>query len=324
MGIFSRLFIILAAALALFTLASPADAQATRTWVSGVGDDVNPCSRTAPCKTFAGAISKTAANGEINCLDPGGFGAITITKSITIDCTGTMGSILNSGTNGIIVNDSLSASPNTADVMIRGLSIDGGGSTAGINGVRMVSGRSLVLQDVFIQNQNGTTGISLQPGGATEVYMEDVTVTDAATGVFIQPTGAAGSVRAVMRNVRVQNNAGIGLNINTSGNSSAQGVVVAIDKSSFSGNATGLAVVTVAGSSAANVMMTDSVLAFNNTAGMIINGSLARVRVANSSITGNGTGLTLVNGAIANSYGTNRLDGNNTNGAFTTPVLPQQ
>src|SRR5438045_1663068 len=80
-----------------------ADAQATRTWVSGGGDDANPCSRTAPCKTFAGAISKTAASGEINCLDPGGFGAVTITKAITLDCDGTFGSVLVSGTNGIVV-----------------------------------------------------------------------------------------------------------------------------------------------------------------------------------------------------------------------------
>src|SRR3954466_9500027 len=85
---------------------SLADAQATRTWVSGVGDDANPCSRTAPCKTFAGAISKTAASGEINCIDPGGFGAVTITKNITIDCGGTFGSILAAGTNGVNVNDS--------------------------------------------------------------------------------------------------------------------------------------------------------------------------------------------------------------------------
>src|SRR5437867_642944 len=83
---------------------APAHAQATRTWVSGVGDDANPCSRTAPCKTFAGAISKTAPSGEINCLDPGGFGAVTITKAITISCEiGTAG-VLVSGTNGIIVN----------------------------------------------------------------------------------------------------------------------------------------------------------------------------------------------------------------------------
>src|SRR5438093_11829922 len=80
------------------------NAQATRTWVSGVGDDVNPCSRTAPCKTFAGAISKTASPGIINCLDPGGFGAVTITKSIQIDCTGTLGSVLHSGVQGVIVN----------------------------------------------------------------------------------------------------------------------------------------------------------------------------------------------------------------------------
>src|SRR5689334_23633216 len=82
----------------------PSHAQATRTWVSGVGDDVNPCSRTAPCKTFAGAISKTATNGEINCLDQAGFGAVTITKSITIDCTGNIGGILAAGTNGVIIN----------------------------------------------------------------------------------------------------------------------------------------------------------------------------------------------------------------------------
>src|ERR1043165_7913237 len=81
--------------------AAPAHAQATRTWVSGVGDDANPCSRTAPCKTFAGAISKTAANGEIDCLDPGGFGGVTIVKSMTIDCGGVAGGILSAGTNGV-------------------------------------------------------------------------------------------------------------------------------------------------------------------------------------------------------------------------------
>src|SRR5207237_4548464 len=84
--------------------AAPAAAQATRTWVSGVGDDVNPCSRTAPCKTFAGAISKTAAGGEIDALDDGGFGQVTITKSITIDGGGHLASILASGGIGVSVN----------------------------------------------------------------------------------------------------------------------------------------------------------------------------------------------------------------------------
>src|SRR6058998_444119 len=105
----------------------PAHAQATRTWVSGVGDDANPCSRTAPCKTFAGAISKTAAGGEINCLDPGGYGAVTITKSMTIKCYYTLGSVLASGTNGINVNDSATVSPGTIKVTLRGLDITGAG-----------------------------------------------------------------------------------------------------------------------------------------------------------------------------------------------------
>src|SRR6185436_11422133 len=102
-------------------------AQATRTWVSGVGDDVNPCSRTAPCKTFAGAISKTATNGEINCLDPAGYGAVTITKSITIDCEDTQGSILASLVNGVIVNVTAATDTRKA-VKLRGISINGAGN----------------------------------------------------------------------------------------------------------------------------------------------------------------------------------------------------
>src|SRR6266700_6253092 len=95
---------VLAIAIFTFAFASMAQAQATRTWVSGVGDDANPCSRTAPCKTFAGAISKTATGGEINCLDPGGFGGVTITKSITISCEAGTAGVLVSGTNGFVIS----------------------------------------------------------------------------------------------------------------------------------------------------------------------------------------------------------------------------
>src|SRR6185312_2884503 len=107
----------------IFASAGSANAQATRTWVSGVGDDANPCSRTAPCKTFAGAISKTAAGGEINVLDPGGFGALTITKSISIFADGVEAGVLVSGTNGIIIN----AGVNDV-VYLHGLSFDGLGT----------------------------------------------------------------------------------------------------------------------------------------------------------------------------------------------------
>src|SRR6202521_5545017 len=115
---------------------SLASAQATRTWVSGVGDDANPCSRTAPCKTFAGAISKTAVGGEIDALDSGGFGSVTITKSITIDGTGTLASIVAAGTNGISINIT-EATDTAKSVRLRGLSINGAGS--GLNGINIVA-----------------------------------------------------------------------------------------------------------------------------------------------------------------------------------------
>src|SRR5213593_161153 len=113
----------LSVALLILAAVAPAHAQATRTWVSGVGDDANPCSRTAPCKTFAGAISKTAAGGEISALDPGGFGAVTIIKSITISGDGTLAGILAAGVNGVIV----AAGANDV-VILRSLSINGAGS----------------------------------------------------------------------------------------------------------------------------------------------------------------------------------------------------
>src|SRR5438477_8948203 len=98
------LFNMFAVFVVLLACSTLAQAQATRTWVSGVGDDANPCSRTAPCKTWAGAISKTAEGGEIDALDPGGFGALTITKSITLDGGGgQVASVLAAGTNGIVV-----------------------------------------------------------------------------------------------------------------------------------------------------------------------------------------------------------------------------
>src|SRR5829696_3406389 len=145
--------------LLMFILAgsSAAQAQATRTWVSGVGDDVNPCSRTAPCKTFAGAISKTAAGGEIDALDPGGFGAVTVTKSLLIDGTNGQGfgSILASGTNGVVINDSLTAAPNTIVVRLRNLSINGAGTTLGTNGISFVSGSALHVENCRILNGTG-------------------------------------------------------------------------------------------------------------------------------------------------------------------------
>src|SRR5919112_6301661 len=135
--------------LALLALVVPsaASAQATRTWVSGVGDDANPCSRTAPCKTFAGAISKTANGGEINCLDPGGFGGVTITKSLTIKCHYTEGGALVAGTNGIVVNATASDK-----VTLRGIDLNGAGGAGGaaptsLSGIKVLSAKTVTILD---------------------------------------------------------------------------------------------------------------------------------------------------------------------------------
>jgi hypothetical protein len=149
---------LLAFAVCLLAGASIASAQATRTWVSGVGDDANPCSRTAPCKTFAGAISKTAAGGVISVLDPGSFGAVTITKSITISGAGQNAGILAAGVNGIVIN-----AASTDVVILRNLQIEGVGS--GLTGIRFVAGGALVVDDVVVDGF--ATGIETNAGNTT-------------------------------------------------------------------------------------------------------------------------------------------------------------
>jgi len=208
MNKFRFTFKVLAIAIFTFAFASMAQAQATRTWVSGVGDDVNPCSRTAPCKTFAGAISKTAANGEIDALDPGGFGAVTITKSITIDGTwgAGFGSILASGTSGVIVNDSATGTPNTINVTLRKLSINGAATTVG-SGIRFISGKSLNVEDCQIFGFTGSgsvgRGISVElTGGPRNVYVKNTNITNCTVGIRLGAT--ASFVSATLDNVHVE------------------------------------------------------------------------------------------------------------------------
>src|SRR5215218_9237664 len=154
MSISARLFSILGGLLAAFLATSSAHAQATRTWVSGVGDDVNPCSRTAPCKTFAGAISKTAKDGEISVLDPGGYGAVTITKSIYINGThgAGYGSILASLVNGVNINIT-DVNDIRKSVRLRALDING--ASTGVNGVSILAANHVFIEDSVIDGFTG-------------------------------------------------------------------------------------------------------------------------------------------------------------------------
>ena len=197
------LFTLLAGFLAPVLMSAPAYAQATRTWVSGVGDDnntVNGCSRTAPCKTFAAAISVTDTNGEINCIDPGGFGTLTITKSITIDCTGTFGGILAAGVNGITIN--LTATPDPLkSVVLRGLNINGagGGGQAGLKGVSILSAAVVTLEDVVIMNftQQGVADARTAPG---KLFIKNSVIrNNAGVGIVAAATGGTNVPRSRTR-----------------------------------------------------------------------------------------------------------------------------
>lgn len=169
----------------IFIFSDFAQAQATRTWVSGIGDDVNPCSRTAPCKTFAGAISKTAKGGEINCLDSGGFGSVTITKSITIDGTGTLAGILGASVQGVIIN--ITDSTDSGVVRIRGLSINGAGS--GITGIKIISANKVSIENTVIDGF--IDGITATSTGTTIVLVKDSSIrNNSASGINAASAGS--------------------------------------------------------------------------------------------------------------------------------------
>jgi Periplasmic copper-binding protein (NosD) len=285
-----------------FTLmvASSVHAQATRTWVSGVGDDVNPCSRTAPCKTFAGAISKTAARGEIDALDPGGYGAVTLTKSVTIDGAGTMASILASGTTGVIVNDSLSGTPNTAVVVLRNLSINGTGSTPGVNGVTFLSGKSLTVENCIIHNftsaaANGNgINVNMTNATATDVHVRDTTITNCRVGIrMTQPTGF---VSANINRVDIQKMTSDGIQLQTS-------AFAEIRDSTIQFTAIG---VNVTGAGSASVV--GSLIA-HNTTGIAVGSSTSRI--STSQVLLNVTGVTFGGGALRTACD-NMFDGNST------------
>src|SRR5262249_30182754 len=164
----------------LFLGSSLAYAQATRTWVSGVGSDANPCSRTAPCQTFAGAISKTAAGGEIDALDPGGFGALTIPKPITISGVGTTAGVLASGVQGVIINITAVSPPQTDTVTLRNLQINGAGTTLGTDGVHVFGNTTVILDHVNVYGF-GTNGVLTE--GTSKVSITN--------GVFFNNAGVA-------------------------------------------------------------------------------------------------------------------------------------
>jgi len=289
----------------LFACSSLAHAQATRTWVSGVGDDANPCSRTAPCKTFAGAISKTATGGEINVLDPGGFGGVTITKSITISSEGFEAGVLVSGTNAIIIN-----ATTTSNVVLRGLDIEGLGT--GLDGIKVLGGLgSLHVEKCTINNFRGTNGsgieIATTTAGTTQVYIKDTIVRNngqgTGGGIFINP-GAGTTVKASLDNVRMEGNIfGLKVQGSTSNVSAHDSIAAGNSAAGFS-----------AATSGAILTIERSVSTHNMTGVTCVAGT--SVRIGNTSISDNSGGDIA---GTCSSFQNNDIDA----AVALTPINPQ-
>jgi hypothetical protein len=274
-------------------LASPAAAQATRTWVSGVGDDANPCSRTAPCKTFAGAISKTATGGEIDCLDPGGFGAVTITKSISIICDDiSNGGVLVSGTNGITINDS---GANNIVVVLQGLDFEG--VNTGLSGVSFVSGKLLQIDECLFRNFT-VAGITFKPTtqGTSTLDVEDSTFSNNASGIVADGSSATGAIVGTIHGTLISSSTSLtGAGISATKGTATKVVLILHD-------------VTVSGGARDGLQAT---------------GATGEMIVGDSTITGNAKGLETISGGFLLSYGNNQVNGNGSGTeVFSTPLIP--
>jgi hypothetical protein len=287
------------------SLATGASAQATRTWVSGTGSDANPCNRTAPCKTWAGAYGQTAAGGEIDAMDSGAFGSLTIGKSLTVDGGGNFAGTAASGTTGFVIN----AATND-QVTIRNVSLDGAGAPKGTIGIRTTAVGSVDIQNVYIFNfaqravsienaaaaqiqirncffyNNGQTAVVVQPliSANVQVSIDKTTISKngvgagTAGGIFVTNGG-----RVVVRDSQIDHNTAPGVEAGPNGEA-------LIDSSDVSFNSDGVK------TSGGTIRISRSTLAYNS-------GSAA-----------NNTSGTI------NTYGDNRMAGNGTNNTGTGAI----
>jgi hypothetical protein len=300
----------IAVAASLFAISAPAHAQATRTWVSGVGSDADTCSRTAPCKTFAGAISKTAVNGIINCLDNGAYGAVTIVKSITIDCHDVFASTLSNqdGPTGIIINIAAGDPKDPwRTVRLRNIDIEGSGTAS--TGISIISASAVILEEMEI------TGFIKQ--GISDVRSEGGTMLTVKNSAIVNNTGAVGiqAAAASTNNVMLDN---VHSDKNAYGIAVAKGNNVVVNRSVLYGNTTAGVQVDSSGQ-----LTLDSSVVGNNLVGLSSPGAIS---FGNSDISFNATAFA----GATTTYGNNRFFGNNATGTPPTgaggsaPALGQQ
>ncbi len=285
----------------------------SRSWVSGNGNDGNDCSHGSPCLTFATALTKTAAHGEIDAMDNGGFGPVTINKSITIAGNGIgTASVMASASDGIVV----AAGP-TDVVTLRGLQVTG--SATGTNGIHMTSGATLKIQDCVVEQFSGV-GILDNSNQAHQIFVTNTSVTDnTGGGIIIAPTG--GPTLATVTGVRAESNA-LGIKIDSSGASGPVGMT--IEDSTVAGNVNaGINALSGGGGQSADLIIIRTTVAGNGTDGVKASGAAATAKIGGSIVTHNfGVALHALSGAVVDSFGNNEIKSNQGgDGTFTATAL---
>jgi len=296
----SSLFI--AALLGLFLHVATAQAQYVRTCVSANGNDANTCHCTQPCRTFQRAHDQTLTDGELTVLDVGGYGPVTITKSISVinDGGGEASIQVFGPATGITINAAAGAYVNLRGITIQG--VGGGGGT----GLRFNTGFSLTMTNCVIRNHTGH-GIIFLPNANSNLSVSNTLVSDnGGSGMFAQPSGS-GTVKIVLNRVEVYNNSSGGiivLGLISTGTINA----IVVDSVVANNNSSGLTA--LSSSAVTRVMVARSVAAHNNGTGLDASGANTTLRVGQSTITGNTTSWVAASGAVLRSYGDNNIDGN--------------
>ena len=303
----TSLFILATAAfLAMLSIAPPAAAMA-RTWVSGSnGNDNNPCTRAAPCATFITAYSVTDAFGEINCVDQGNFGVLTITKSITISC--------DEATAGVLFQFNVFVAASDV-VRLRGIDFNGLGTLDNtVNGIHFYGAGTLHVERCLIHGFNTGFGIKFEPVGAAALFVEDTIISDngGASGggnIQIAPSTGASLVNVGLKNVRLRGG-GAGLQVS---NNASTTIHADIEDSLASGGAgDGFQATTTGGR--LTMLLAHSVASNNALVGVEADGSNTVLHIGNSRVFGNGTGVVGAAAATLHSYGNNEIDLNGHNG----------
>ena len=296
---------VLAITIFTFAFASAVQAQASRTWVSGTGNDVDPCSRTAPCKTWSGAQSKTAAGGEIDALDPGGYGAITITKALTIDGTAGagFGGSLAAGTNGFTIN--ITTGQVNDKVVLRNLSINGNNTAGNFHGIRFLDGAELTVENVDIFNFNGD-GINVS-APASRIHIKNVRM-NRVFGAGVRVTSATGQSLLTLEDSSIH--------ASTTGLDAGANVRAAVKNTTFDS-----ATICIQTTGSLSIINADDLfLTYCTTA--VQASPASTINIGDSMIVQNATGLNL-NGGTINSMQGNTLFSNTTPGAFSFTQVKQ-